>query len=372
MHTIYTLFDKDYVNNRIECLNNGSPESLFLPPPYRVEIQPTSFCNRKCNFCSHSLRNKTGNELSSEKVSQLIDELISMGCRHISFSGGGEPFVWKKGNLCEVINRFYQKAEISLTTNGDGFWNSQKREPQRFDLLKKCKSIIINIPDTNALRFKEVIRGGSSWDIIKNTLIALIDYLKQSGLDCRLFCAVVITKNNVDHILSIDHDLQEIGISNVYYKSLKDFENHNLSGLTVSKDRLLQINALCSDNISPSLAKFLWSLSDADNLMHKEKCWINIIGQNAIIDPNGDVYICTPFVGKKEYSIGNINESSFSALWKCQQRQKIVKKLNQIYSHGECPKECRFLVHNAAIDSYLQKTDDYSFIANAGIDSYIN
>lgn len=83
-------------------------------PPYHVQLYVTNHCNLHCSFCS--CRNKNTDELSLDRVKTLTNELVQLGCRAVTISGGGEPLCHPDIN--EIIAALSQHVEVGLATNG--------------------------------------------------------------------------------------------------------------------------------------------------------------------------------------------------------------------------------------------------------------
>ena len=99
----------------IESLKNG--EIVY---PIQVEIHPTLMCNHNCYWC---ITNKTYTDkqldiIPFEKLYSLITEFSEVGVKTLTFSGGGEPLLYKDFHT-EFINKVWQKNyRISFETNG--------------------------------------------------------------------------------------------------------------------------------------------------------------------------------------------------------------------------------------------------------------
>ncbi len=364
-------FSKEIIEKRIDGIYKKSADEILKISPYRVEIQPTTFCNRMCSFCSHSVRNKTGNELQEERVTSIVDQLADMSCGHVSFSGGGEPFEWRTGDLCQVIRYTAERMDVTLTTNGDSFWDDNQNMPQNLELAKYCSNIIINTPDVDTDRYKNIVKGKCSWEKTEKILKAFLEHIRQNQYICDICCVVVVSKLNFRYLDEIDKKMQEIGVNRIYYKMLKAFENNDVEELSVAAEELVKIRKNCSKNRSIWLKNFLKSIDRIENY-YCEKCWTNMMGMNAIIDPNGNVFICTPTVGIQKYILGNVNDKQFKDLWESSKRMDLINLLNRVHNKKMCPKECRMNSHNALIEDYLfNQNKNVCVVMNAGVDDVI-
>lgn len=128
---------------------------LCQKAPFIAGIVINNDCNLSCTQCSLHLENRAS--LSFQQVSDGLDELYALGIRSIAITGG-EPFMWKDGNLNyhDIVDLIYKKNFLvsSVYTNGT------------FSLNTKADNVFVSIDGiestTNKLRgpiFKQVIRN---------------------------------------------------------------------------------------------------------------------------------------------------------------------------------------------------------------------
>lgn len=374
MEQLKKYFSESFFHSRIVGIDQKSVDAIVSMEPNRVEIQPTTRCNRHCSFCSHSERNKSGRELSQTEVEQVINDLVKMSCRHVSFSGGGEPFSWTSGQLATAIAYANQYMDVTLTTNGDGFWDEKNDCPVNLGIMKNCSSLIINTPEVDDTRFREMVYGNCNWSKTRKVLTSLIAFKEKERCECSICCVVVVNKKNILTLSEIDRCLSELGVTRIYYKSLKHFEENNLEELATDDLSIYQLRQRLletQDNISVWLRDYLNNL-DVTNASLSKHCWANMLGLSAIVDPNGDVFLCTPYVGRKDYALGNIHQTSIKDLWNSDDRYKLILRMHQEYAYGQCPQECRFRTYNELIEGFiLEEQISNKLTVNAGIDNYI-
>lgn len=92
--------------------------------PVHVRIKPINLCNHDCWYCAYrasqlqlgeamDLRDK----ISEAKMFEIVDDLIAIGVEAVTFSGGGEPLLYKP--LPEVIERLAAAGiRVAALTNG--------------------------------------------------------------------------------------------------------------------------------------------------------------------------------------------------------------------------------------------------------------
>lgn len=336
------------------CGRNGHEDHLW---PVAVEIQPTARCHRTCSFCSHIVRNKVGSQLDVELVLALLDELESLGVRRIALSGGGEPLYWGVPELTRVARRASSFASVSLTSSGDQFWDREGRRlvPDIASILEPYRDVYLNTPDVEASFWAKQVVGGNSWADVSALLQELrLFRANKASLSLRLHAVVVVTLANAARLPLIDSVLVDHGVDSIYFKEFKNFEQRKVGRLKAEASvlRRLITQVPFSRPPSESLVSFLRDLSQSDVDHHP--CWTNRLGHNAVIDPSGDVFLCTPTVGSAEHAIGNVHKSSFSAIWTAARRASILGQLDERASSGGCPAECREHAMNRRLAKAMQ------------------
>src|SRR4029079_8829107 len=94
----------------------GVADGKAYAGPFHAEIYPADRCNIECFFCSTAAIRGT-DELSLQRIEELIDELKRAGTRSIRLAGGGEPLFHRKTkDMLRRISAAQMPIE-NLTTN---------------------------------------------------------------------------------------------------------------------------------------------------------------------------------------------------------------------------------------------------------------
>jgi MoaA/NifB/PqqE/SkfB family radical SAM enzyme len=96
----------------------GRAASYPLIPPEHVYFPLTNRCNLRCQMCDISKNpSSIEEELSTDKIKEIIAQIKDMGIKHIIFSGG-EPLL--RQDLFEIIQFSVEKSieMVDLITNG--------------------------------------------------------------------------------------------------------------------------------------------------------------------------------------------------------------------------------------------------------------
>jgi radical SAM protein with 4Fe4S-binding SPASM domain len=338
-----------------------------------LEIQPTAHCHRVCSFCSHILRNQAGGELSAETVSAILRDARTLGVDTISISGGGEPLIWAAGDLAAAMSEARRFARVSLTTSGDQLWNDADTNLAELGerIIANCDDLLLNIPATDDDTFARTVTGGRPWSETEHLLKTLVAR-RRAGGECRVLCVVVVNTDNIGKLTAIDRTFCELGVDDVYYKPFKLYEERSPARRVDPRQLYREIREHVADaRQSPGLRRFVNSLAEAT--IENHPCWANRLALSAIVDPSGDLYLCTPTVGQPGHAIGNVVRASLIDLWKSAHRRKVMESLSERSASGGCPTDCRYRRHNAAIAAAIATPGRSQVagggIANAGLES---
>lgn len=229
---------------------NGKPQ-----PPYTIELIPTNRCNFNCKSCwrqsiSKKEVEKTYNEeLSNERLLNLIDEAAEIGVKEITFVGGGEP-------LCRDITLELMKKIRSYNIEGDLVTNGSL-------LTKKIIMTLIDIGWTRAKfsidgsnpKLQDKLRGKKCFrKIIKN--ITLLSKLKKKlNKDLpKIGFNVVVSNQNYKDLPGILKLAYKTGCNEVLLLPVTVFSEDGRK-LKMNKEHMLEFQQIIKD-CSPKLKEY--------------------------------------------------------------------------------------------------------------------
>jgi len=104
-----------YYLDKVEAAERG--ETVF---PISCEIDPSNMCQCECSFCLFAKYRKENKEfLDWDIYRQLLKDLLSVGTKSITFTGGGEPLTHPRFTTMADM-ALLAGFEIGLVTNGIG------------------------------------------------------------------------------------------------------------------------------------------------------------------------------------------------------------------------------------------------------------
>jgi hypothetical protein len=133
-----------YHQEAMEALRNGKGM------PISAWCAPTDVCNAKCAFCS--VGERVGDVLRFSQIEEFLKQLVPLGLKSITFSGGGNPLIYKCKETGKGINELIEMAydrfglEVAMITNGmplveyaNGRKSWKNLKPENLDKLTWCR-----------------------------------------------------------------------------------------------------------------------------------------------------------------------------------------------------------------------------------------
>lgn len=320
-------------------------------PPIAVELHWTSDCNYDCMHCSYGSRRQAKGRLSSDQIQSVIDDLISMKVAAAYISGGGEPTLIKNWNAyaSQLIDG---GVEVALITNGAALSKSH------LDALRRMNYIAVSVYSTDKDEYHKITDGhffDRQW--------SLPELIKGDGDSQTIVGArCVINKVNYRNIVSICLQAKKAGYDYIIFIPAVDYEAKEV-GLDPHEQK--EVLRLISENIAIFDQKFTNAIKLLErSASHYIKtdyrigmcapdagCSAIQIRANAFVNYCGGVWLCQPHIGNPAFSIGSLNNATFSEIWNSTRHQKIINDLNSEFSAGHC-KNCRSIALNRIADEF--------------------
>ena len=100
------------------------PRDKKILPPIHIRIKPTNVCNHDCWYCAYKVSHlQLGKDMverdyiPEEKMLEILKDCKEMGVKAITFSGGGEPLVYK---FMPQTLRYLVTTDIAFATLTNG------------------------------------------------------------------------------------------------------------------------------------------------------------------------------------------------------------------------------------------------------------
>lgn len=336
--------------------------------PMVVELDPTSMCNLACPDCiSGSLLNQ--DEIPSERLLNLTDEMIASGVKAVILIGGGEPMMHPA--IEEVIGRLGRAGiKIGITTNGlylkkyldvtaaHASWvrvSMDAGTTETFNRIRPSRTgkSLFSSAIKNMEAFARVKRGklGFSFMVFNEGSYGFKGIPIRSG-----------ALDNVKHITTNVHEIykaaklaRDIGCDYFEVKPMYDVDHYAVmqpGAITAIVDEQVQMaKALETNSFKVLEASKLWaSLHGESNLEPKEYRRCAIAQVRTLITPSG-VYVCPYFRGNESKRIGDVRFESFTDMWHGSRRDSIIRNLDP---SRDCEMHCIRHESNQTIERWLK------------------
>jgi len=336
--------------------------------PFVVELDPTSLCNLACPDCiSGELLNK--DQIPSERLLRLVDEIIDAGVRSVILIGGGEPMMHPAAG--EVIRKLGEaKVKIGITTNGL-FLKKHLEVTSEYASWVRVSMDAGSSETFNRIRPSKV--GKSLFDSAIKNMELFAKYKKgRLGYSFMIFNqgnygfnGIPIVAGGLDkvaHIKTNVHEIYEAAIlsKNIgcdYFEVKPMYDVNHFAVLqpeivtSVVDEQLIRARTLNTDTFKVLEATKLWaSLHGESNLEPKEyrRC---ISAQTRTLITSSGVYVCPYFRGAEHKNLGKIQDMNFKELWNGPIRKAVIDKLDP---SKDCPMHCIRNDSHLVMESWLK------------------
>ncbi|MCS1352622.1 radical SAM protein [Mechercharimyces sp. CAU 1602] len=318
--TITSLHNQDITITDIDFDSYILEESVVdlnkfhLSSPVIAFIEITNLCNLRCKHCYADSAVKRPNEMSTEEIFSLIDQLADMGVLQV-FLTGGEVFSHK--DAVPIIRHAMSKPFLTQV-----FTNGLLITEEKLAQLPPGVSFFISFDTADPER---TIRGGMDFPKLRKRF----EWMDKYGHSLRT--AISVHRNNLDDVEEIFQWCVDNG-----YPRPQWLETHPIGRALLHPDILLQqedidkvfdIYKRCMDRFSQGPDDQDLSTADAEDEIYsvqtinfaqrleeatgQEKCGRSVV----YINSSGNTYPCSNCMSNGMYLGGNIKEDPFQLIW---------------------------------------------------------
>lgn len=352
MGNLYTKMKIFHFRDKIESLPRDR-ENIFAP--LHIRLKPTNICNQNCYYCSYRVKSQQLGQdmikrdyISESKMIEILDDIIEMKVKAVTFSGGGEPFCYPY--LLKAIKRLSKTTiKFSCITNG-----------------ARLKGELAEIFAYNGTWLRVSIDGwdnesyasyrGVSRDEFAKIMNNMENFKKKNG-KCYLGVVLVVDKKNATHIYGLVEKIKNIGVNSIKISPCivdnrrgKNNEYHK----TISKVARGQILRAIK-NFSDEKFEIFDSYNTLDEKFKKEYKWCPYLQINPVIGADLNVYSChDKAYNLKNGLIGSIKNQRLKDFW-----FSTKNKFFKINPSLECNHHCAVNEKNKLILDYLNADKEH-------------
>ena len=307
-------------------LNSLSKYSEDITPPIHIRIKPTNVCNHNCWYCSYKVDHVQLGEdmverdyISQDKMIEIIDNCKEMGVKSLTFSGGGEPFLYKY--FLDTI-----KKVISHDISFAALTNGSKLKGEIAEIFAKHGTWLrISIDGYDNISYQKYRNSKENefTQIIKN----MKEFITVKDRKCNLGVSFIVDEDNYKEIYNFSKMIKSIGVDSikispciVYNEGKKNNEYHKPFFVEAKK---------LSEKVKNMLEDKNFEVFDSYHLLEEkfEKTydWCPYLQINPVIGADLNVYSChDKAYNLKSGLLGNIKDNSFKEVW-MESKEKFFK-----------------------------------------------
>ncbi len=333
--------------DHIDRLNLAVKEKERVAPIY-IRIKPTNYCNHKCYYCSYAdsalgLRDSVvkQDQISWEKMQEIISDMKEMGVKAVTFSGGGEPLVYPY--IVEAMRGILDAGiDLSVITNG------QLLKDERAEVLSNAKWVRISFDAANAETYAKTrqIPVSAFSEVCEN----IKKFSKIKSDHCELGVNFVINHENAGQVYDMAELVKQLGVNHIKYTAriTKDlFAYHDPFKLKAISSIHRAQNEL-EDERFKVINKYEGDFESA-MVFHRcyGKCYINHIF--TVIAADSKVYFCHDKAYVSSGVVGDLKNQSFKELW---YSDAVRERYQNFDPQKECGHHCVYDDRNELLDTF--------------------
>lgn len=353
MGIIYTKTKIFHFKDKLDSL----PKSVGkIMAPLHVRIKPTNICCHSCRYCAYGKdnlhifgKNKFKRSfIPKNKMLEIIDDLAKMRTRAVTFSGGGEPFLYPY--FVETVKKLIASGiKFASLTNGSLL------SGEIACLFSKHGSWIrvsMDGWDDSSYSYYRKVKQGEYSKIISN----MNNFKKLKG-GCYLGVSLIVDKKNAKHVYEILKKLKSIGVDSVKISPCLvndcscDNNGYHRPFFALVKKQIEKANKYLAGKNFEIFNAYV----ELDEKFKKEYSWCPSLQILPIIGADLNVYACPDKAYNfKNGMIGTIKNKSFRDFW-FSDKDNFFK----INPSKQCNHHCETNQKNKIVLEYLNASKEH-------------
>jgi MoaA/NifB/PqqE/SkfB family radical SAM enzyme len=345
MATIYSNIKYLQFREHLDAIKKGE-----VLAPIHIRIKPINRCNHNCWYCAYRAENlKLGEDMDlddvipEDKMMEICDDIIEMGVKAVTFSGGGEPLIYKP--LPKVIEKLATGGvKIASLTNGANLKGSVADAFAKYGTWVRISTDAWN----NESYTKS--RGAKEGEFDK--LLENIKNFTARDTKCVLGISFIVSKQNYTHVYEMCKKFKELGVNHVKVMGAiidNDVKGNNLYHSEIKDEVQKQIKSAQNDFVDDSF-NILNHYHDLDERFEKHYEFCPFLTYLTVIGADSKVYTCQDKAYTDLGLLGSIKDKSFKEFWFSKENKERIYSLNPCH---DCKHHCVAHGKNLSILEYL-------------------
>jgi wyosine [tRNA(Phe)-imidazoG37] synthetase (radical SAM superfamily) len=325
--------------------------------PVHVRVKPTNVCNHNCWYCAYRTDDLAlGGEMvekdsiPEQRMLALAREFVEIGVKAVTFSGGGEPLLYKP--LPDVIEILAAGGvRVAALSNGS---NLKGRVADVFAQHGTWIRISLEAWDNESYTKS---RGAKPNDFSR-----LLDNMREfSSRDtkCVLGVSLIVGQDNAQHVAEICALMKGCGANHVKVSGAvvsNDAAGNNAYHLPIKDEVARQITQAMQ--LGDSRFSVINHYHELERRFDKVYTWCPFLQFLTVVGADQYVYTCQDKAYTDTGRMGSIAERSFKDFWFSVENQRFLYEFNPSVS---CAHHCVSHTKNLAMHDYLSLDKEHSY-----------
>lgn len=310
MGLLYSKMKIFYYLDKVQSL----PKDQEIIAPIQVRIKPTNVCAHNCWYCAYRAENlqlgqemKKTDHIPKEKMLEIVDDLIRMSVKSVTFSGGGDPFHYPY--LVDTIKHLANSISFAALTNGSLL---KGEVAELFALHGTWIRVSMDGWDNESYSAYRGVRHGEYGLIIEN----MRNFKRLAG-KCLLGVSIVVDEKNYKHVFQMIEMLKSVGVDSVKVAPClvsnvgRENNAYHANLFNVVKEQIARaIEMFNSDDF-----EIFDSYHEQLETFNKKYDWCPYLQIVPVIGADLNVYACHDKAYNQTGVLGSIKEQSFEEFW---------------------------------------------------------
>lgn len=323
--------------------------------PVHIRIKPINHCNHDCWYCAYRVSNlQLGEDIDykdtipKDKMFEIVEDVIAMGVKAVTFSGGGEPLLYKP--LPEVVKRLAEGGvKVATLTNGS---NLKGKVADAFAEYGTWVRVSTDAWDDASFAKSRGIHEGEFTKLLKN-----LTEFSARGSKCVLGISYIVDKDNCTHLYEACKLLKAAGVNHVKFSGVvvsNSGEENNAYHAKIKQVVTEQIElarTLADDKFS-----VINHYHELDDRFQKSYTMCPYLMFLTVIGADCKVYTCQDKAFTVSGTLGSIENQRFRDFWFSEENKH---RLFELDPSKECTHHCVSHGKNMAIMDLLSIDPDH-------------
>lgn len=306
--------------------------------PISMEISPSGACNHRCLFCAVDYLQYRPRFIDSALLRARLTELAGLGLKSVMYAGEGEPLLHR--DIGEIIRHTRSVGiDAALVTNG-----VLLREALAREILGSLTWIKVSCNAGTAATYAAVHRTrAEDFERLLDNLETAVRLRREGGHRCTIGIQILLLPENAGELVTLGERARAIGLDYLVVKPYSHFERSQTTryqGIRYEDylDLAAGVKALETERFSVVFRRETMQLWDAAARSYG-RC--QALPFYSYLDAGGTVWACKEYLGDERFSLGNIGNQDFRAIWEGPRRAAVTRFVEQELDVRGCRVNCR-------------------------------